>query len=67
MFLGPLIVEEGGKYVVAGVVSWGYGCGSEGYPGVYARVTSQLDWVLASVGDEQLICEVNENQDNCLK
>mmetsp|Transcript_88816 Transcript_88816/g.108644 ORF Transcript_88816/g.108644 Transcript_88816/m.108644 type:complete len:417 (+) Transcript_88816:85-1335(+) len=42
---GPLVCEEKGRFVVRGVTSWGEGCGVEGYPGVYARVTSALDWI----------------------
>lgn len=38
---GPLV--SGGKLV--GVVSWGIGCGKEGYPGVYADVPSLRSWV----------------------
>ncbi|XP_014270367.1 trypsin-1 isoform X1 [Halyomorpha halys] len=43
---GPLLVNsEGEKYQIVGIVSWGVGCGRPGYPGVYTRVTSYLNWV----------------------
>ncbi|MFN2395050.1 MAG: trypsin-like serine protease [Bacteroidales bacterium] len=43
---GPLVVPDGqGWYKIAGVVSWGVGCGSPGYPGVYARVSYFEDWL----------------------
>jgi len=42
---GPLIYNSGSGYTLIGVVSWGYGCASPGYPGVYARVTQYLSWI----------------------
>ncbi|CAB3364849.1 Hypothetical predicted protein [Cloeon dipterum] len=44
---GPLIVQNSqtGKYEVHGVVSWGIGCGREGYPGIYTRVSRYMDWL----------------------
>lgn len=43
---GPLVVDDGnGWYNVAGVVSFGVGCGSPGYPGAYARVSYFEDWL----------------------
>ena len=41
---GPLAVTQAGKFVLAGVVSYGAGCRG-GLPGVYARVTHYLDWL----------------------
>ena len=42
---GPFVCANGTKSVIAGVVSWGYGCAEAQYPGVYARVTAALDWI----------------------
>lgn len=38
---GPLINDVG---VQVGIVSWGDGCGT-GYPGVYSRVSTVVDWI----------------------
>jgi len=49
---GPLTYNENGRSYLIGVVSWGHvvGCGKPGYPGVYARVTTALDWIHKELG-----------------
>ncbi|XP_070534303.1 uncharacterized protein [Ptychodera flava] len=44
---GPLVYhsETDGKWYLAGVTSWGIGCGNTETPGVYARVGTALDWI----------------------
>jgi trypsin/integrin beta 3 len=37
-----------GTYTLIGVTSWGIGCATPGFPGVYARVSKVLDWIVAS-------------------
>ena len=33
------------QYKICGITSWGAGCGKNGYPGVYTRVSEYLDWI----------------------
>ena len=46
---GPLVHREDGQHVLIGVISWGAGCARPNAPGVYARVTSQLDWIKSHI------------------
>ena len=51
---GPLVVPrtDGTGFVLAGVVSWGTGCGVEDFPGVYARIANYDGWIRSVTNGE---------------
>jgi secreted trypsin-like serine protease len=42
---GPLQCKNKKRYVLAGIVSYGYMCGEANSPGVYTKVSDYLDWI----------------------
>jgi hypothetical protein len=50
---GPLVVKNkhfGNRYVLAGIVSWGVGCGRSDGHGVYTSALSHLNWIKKACG-----------------
>lgn len=46
---GPLVRITDNRYELVGIVSFGYGCGQPGAPGVYTRVGGYMDWISANM------------------
>ncbi|XP_071872644.1 trypsin-like serine protease domain-containing protein masquerade isoform X2 [Bombus fervidus] len=42
---GPLVCQDDGFYELAGLVSWGFGCGRLDVPGVYVKVSAFIGWI----------------------
>ena len=54
---GPLIVpgSSASQDILIGVTSWGIGCATRVFPGVFARVSRAYDWIAETV------CETSTN------
>ncbi|XP_063761928.1 ovochymase-1 isoform X1 [Eleginops maclovinus] len=52
---GPLSCFTGSRYELAGLVSWGVGCGRARKPGVYTKLQTQTQWMMDVMSDEDLL------------
>ncbi|XP_050737899.1 uncharacterized protein LOC127009157 [Eriocheir sinensis] len=42
---GPLMIQESGRWFLAGIVSAGYSCAQNKQPGIYHKVSYTSDWI----------------------
>ncbi|KAJ8669812.1 hypothetical protein QAD02_001071 [Eretmocerus hayati] len=46
---GPLMIPRHSRFYLIGIVSNGYKCAEPGYPGVYTKITSFLDFIASNM------------------
>jgi len=62
---GPLVTPNPDFYELIGVVSWGYGCAEADAPGVYARMTTALQWIARTTAGSWMTCGRCEDPTDC--
>ncbi|XP_035770019.1 transmembrane protease serine 9-like, partial [Neolamprologus brichardi] len=50
---GPMVIKQSGRWIQAGVVSFGDGCARPNFPGVYARVSQYQTWINSQISSNQ--------------
>ena len=49
-----MVQGKDGRFILAGIVSWGHGCGEQEKPGIYTRVSEFRDWINSYIFKESL-------------
>ncbi|HIP70383.1 MAG TPA: serine protease [Anaerolineae bacterium] len=57
---GPLVVPDGRNWALAGIVSWGDGCGLPNSYGVYTRIESYENWIKRYLNNETPLLPAND-------
>ncbi|KAJ8006777.1 hypothetical protein DPEC_G00110740 [Dallia pectoralis] len=50
---GPMVSKQSGRWIQAGIVSFGNGCAKPNVPGVYARVSQYQTWINSMISTNQ--------------
>uniref|UniRef100_A0A3P9AYL1 Peptidase S1 domain-containing protein n=1 Tax=Maylandia zebra TaxID=106582 RepID=A0A3P9AYL1_9CICH len=50
---GPMVSKQSGRWIQAGVVSFGKSCALPNFPGVYARVSQYQTWINSQISSNQ--------------
>ncbi len=53
---GPLVIRDGDTWKLAGITSWGAGCGEAGFYGIYSRVSKFLDFINENLATDYFAC-----------
>lgn len=65
---GPISCFNGSRYQLAGLVSWGIGCGRAKKPGVYTKIQNFVQWIYNVMNEENLLSDdIPEQEDKCGK
>ena len=51
------------RWILTGIISYGYRCALRDYTGVYTRVSMYIDWIKSIVGNDGIVT-VEENNAN---
>ncbi|ETE72753.1 NADH-cytochrome b5 reductase 2, partial [Ophiophagus hannah] len=64
---GPLVcpAKDSSYYTLNGIISWGFGCGRKGYPGVYTNVAAFADWISQYIYGKNRTCTKLLQTDGC--